>query len=156
MVESFRTRPHSAKHFTAIVDSARTNNPFYRRWLTDRDSVPIIDRTTFLDNNDEILNGFPVPGRTSGSTGVPVSVSQSSAWVQRDGRDTPGMRQYQVIQDGVQEFTVKVAAHHNIDEPIRAAFREHLGYVPDRMQMVYLDSIPREPSGKYRTSICNV
>jgi len=71
-------------------------------------------------------------------------------------REIPGMRQYQVIQDGVEEFTVKVAAHHNIDEPIREAFREHLGYVPDRMQMAYLDSIPREPSGKYRTSICNV
>ena len=82
MVESFQDRPYAQNHFQRIVSIARKSNPFYRRWITDPKRVPIIDRTMFLDNNEEILNGHPVTGSTSGSTGIPVRFSQSPEWTQ--------------------------------------------------------------------------
>jgi phenylacetate-coenzyme A ligase PaaK-like adenylate-forming protein len=88
MVESFRDKPYTRRHFAQIVEYARTYNPFYRRWIQDPNDVPIVDRTTFLENNSEILNGYPVTGSTSGSTGVPVRFSQSGKWVRAAREDT--------------------------------------------------------------------
>jgi phenylacetate-coenzyme A ligase PaaK-like adenylate-forming protein len=378
VVETFKNRPYAARRFQAIVDYARSHNPFYRRWIQDPDNPPLLDRATALENNDEILNGNPVTGMTSGSIGVPVRFSRSGkgvrladddtrrfvasiggpvsvarimhsqngnpgpgvlpvtatldeqiefilrrrqeanviaittlptnadllareivdrgidmSFIERFGtyaetlqdfqkesirrafpnarlwqtyssmefgmiampcpheteffhimahrlgvemldedglpapdgepgrvyitdyfnklspliryelgdlvvrgecpcgkirlpalskilgrvagpllhrngsriffveisialRELPGMRQYQVIQNGVEEFTVTVAAQHNVDEGVRAAFRDHFGYVPEQMRIEYVESIPRAPNGKFQTSICNV
>ena len=71
-------------------------------------------------------------------------------------REIPGMRQYQVIQNAVEEFTVKVVSMKNVDQDVHSVFERHLGYVPDRVSMEYMTEIPRETNGKYRTSICNV
>ncbi len=68
--------PAEAK-FQHIVDHARETNPFYAEWLFGRDSVPILTRRTLLENNDRILNGYPVTATTSGSTGMPVRISMS-------------------------------------------------------------------------------
>jgi hypothetical protein len=68
-------------------------------------------------------------------------------------RDLPGMRQYQVIQETLDDFTVKVVAAHNVEEGIRKAFFEHFGYLPN-LTLEYVDAIPREPSGKFHASIC--
>ncbi|MFH1322109.1 MAG: hypothetical protein ABII90_15845 [Bacteroidota bacterium] len=74
---SFRDRPFAKKHFLAIVDYASKNNPFYRNRITDSGELPIIDRSTFQEHNDEILNNNPVTASTSGSTGTPVRISVS-------------------------------------------------------------------------------
>lgn len=63
-------------------------------------------------------------------------------------RDLPGMRQYQVIQEEVERFTVKVVSEHRLDAPIEQAFARALGYSP-RIDIETMDSIPRDPSGKF-------
>ncbi len=70
-------------------------------------------------------------------------------------RDLPGMRQYQVIQEELRRFTVKIAAAQNLDAAIRAAFLEQFGYAP-QLDIRYVDEIPRDPSGKFYISICKV
>lgn len=70
--KSFQDRPYACERFQQIVDYAREHNPFYQKWLEDPDNVPILERKIFLENNDDILNGKPSNGKTSGSTGVPV------------------------------------------------------------------------------------
>ena len=69
-------------------------------------------------------------------------------------RSMPGMRQYQVIQDAVDEFTVKVVADRNLDADIRAAFLEHFGYLPLDLRVEYVNLIPREKNGKFHAAIC--
>lgn len=88
VADQFRGTPYAEHHFREIVRYAREHNLFYERWITDPANVPILDRTTFLDHNDEILAGFPVTERTSGSTGVPVRVSHSDQWARIAGQDT--------------------------------------------------------------------
>lgn len=65
------------KEFNRIVAHARQNNPFYAEWLNEKEAVPILPRRVFYENNDRILNGYPVGGITSGSTGMPVRISLS-------------------------------------------------------------------------------
>lgn len=62
-------------NFERIVSCARETNPFYTEWL--KDSVPVLPRRVFQENNDRILNGHPVTARTSGSTGSPVRIAMS-------------------------------------------------------------------------------
>lgn len=57
-----------------FLDEIKTH-PFYGEWIK-QDPLPIMDRTTFLKNNDLILNGNEPNARTSGSTGIPVRVYQ--------------------------------------------------------------------------------
>lgn len=87
MADALRATPYAQRHFREIVGYAREHNPFYERWIADPENVPILDRTTVLDHNDEILAGFPVTERTSGSTGVPVRVSHSEQWARIAGQD---------------------------------------------------------------------
>jgi phenylacetate-CoA ligase len=74
--------------FRRIVNHARKNNPFYAEWLREPGRIPILDRKTFLDNNDKILNGNEVTARTSGSTGIPVRISKPQQSVAVDAQDT--------------------------------------------------------------------
>lgn len=73
----FENRPYAAQRFRAVVAVARETNPFYRHWIDNPDDVPILPREMVAENNDEILNGHPATGTTSGSTGMPVRVSVS-------------------------------------------------------------------------------
>ena len=68
----------------------------------------------------------------------------------------PGMKQYKVVQDGVEEFTVRINSERRDDTAIRDAFEDYFGYIPKKLKLEYVDSIPRDPNGKYQTSICNV
>lgn len=70
-------------------------------------------------------------------------------------RDLPGMRQYQVVQEGVEEFRVKVAAAAALDADIRAVFLKEFGYAP-QIEIEAVDSIPRDPNGKFYASICRI
>ncbi len=70
-------------------------------------------------------------------------------------RDLPGMRQFQVIQEELRRFTVKVVASGEIDPAIHAAFLKEFGYAP-RLDIQHVEEIPRDPSGKFSISICKV
>lgn len=72
--------------FRNVVNVAVSTNPFYKEWIKDTENVPIIDRTTFLKNNQKILNNYEITSRTSGSTGVPVCISQSEERVAMETR----------------------------------------------------------------------
>ncbi len=76
------------ERFRAIVIRARLTNPFYARWIPRGGPVPVLRRAALLDNNDEVLNGHPVTARTSGSTGMPVRISQSPARMKLENADT--------------------------------------------------------------------
>lgn len=85
--ESFRDQLYAAERFRRIVEVARESNPFYQRWLEAEDSVPIVTRDVFLQNNDLILNGTTATGSTSGSTGIPVRIAKSSNRASLDSTD---------------------------------------------------------------------
>lgn len=74
---SFPSSSDAAQRFNEIVQWAKINHPFYQRWFADNNEVPILTRETILDNNQTLLNGHEITGKTSGSTGVPVKVSWS-------------------------------------------------------------------------------
>lgn len=67
----------------------------------------------------------------------------------------PGMRQFQVIQEELERFTVKIASTAPLETKIREAFARQFGYAP-RIDFEQVESIPREASGKYFFSICRV
>lgn len=70
-------------------------------------------------------------------------------------RDLPGMGQYQVIQEDVERFTVKVAAATGLDAEIREVFLQEFGYAP-QIAIEAVESIPRDPNGKFYATICRV
>lgn len=78
---------YAAKRFASIVEWARVNNPFYRRWIRAADTVPIVGRATVAAQNAEILNGNASTGKTSGSTGTPIEVSHTARWKRMAHRD---------------------------------------------------------------------
>lgn len=76
--ESFRNSPYAREQYSRIVQWAKNNHPYYQHTLSNAlSSAPILTREDVLDNNELLLNGHPVTGRTSGSTGVPVAISWS-------------------------------------------------------------------------------
>jgi phenylacetate-CoA ligase len=74
--DSFRDRPFARARFSAIVQWAQQNHPFYRKFHPDiRQPLPILRRSDVQQYNDLLLNGHPVTGHTSGSTSMPIKVS---------------------------------------------------------------------------------
>lgn len=87
--ESFRTRPYARQHYTAIARWVAGNHPFYMRRVDgDRPDFAVLTRADIQEDNDALLNGFQVTGRTSGSTAMPVQVAWSRERSQMDKRDT--------------------------------------------------------------------
>lgn len=87
--ESFRQRPYAREHFTRLVAWAAEYHPFYRERLNNpAQHIPLLGRETILAHNEELLNGFPETARTSGSTGIPVRISQSAERVAMENQDT--------------------------------------------------------------------
>ncbi len=70
-------------------------------------------------------------------------------------RDLPGMKQYQVIQEELERFTVKLVMDERREDDIAAAFESHFGYRP-QIAFEYHDFLPRDPNGKFHASICRV
>ncbi len=68
----------------------------------------------------------------------------------------PGIRQYQVTQEAIEKFTVKVVSLINQDEKKRDAFMAHFGYLPDTLRIEYVEGIAKEKNGKFYASICRV
>ena len=87
--ESFRARPYAREHYGAIARWAATEHPFYRKRVSgERPDFPVIGRLDVQEDNELLLNGHPVTGRTSGSTSMPVQVSWSRERAALDKRDT--------------------------------------------------------------------
>lgn len=70
-------------------------------------------------------------------------------------RDLPGMKQYQVIQEDLERFTIRLVTEEPLEHEIAAAFESHFGYRP-QLAFEYHDSLPREPNGKFHASICRI
>lgn len=85
---SFIGRPYAEKHFTHIVQHAFEHNPFYRHFFAASSTIPLLTREILQEHNDEILNGHPVSGKTSGSTSIPVRIHWSKPRSKLDNRDS--------------------------------------------------------------------
>jgi phenylacetate-CoA ligase len=87
--ESFRTRPYARQHYFDIAAWAARHHPFYmRRVHGERPDFPLLTRADIQQDNEALLNGFEVTGRTSGSTAMPVQVAWSHERSRMDKRDT--------------------------------------------------------------------
>ncbi|MAZ87130.1 MAG: hypothetical protein CL693_05760 [Cellvibrionaceae bacterium] len=86
--ESFLSDSYAQQRFKEICQWAKDNHPYYQRSLADCDQVPILTREQILDNNQMLLNGHEVTGKTSGSTGVPVQISWSQQRHELEGKVT--------------------------------------------------------------------
>lgn len=148
MIESFRGRPYAEGHARRIIECARRENPFYRRWITDPQNPPILDRRTALEHNDEILNGNPVTGSTSGSTGVPVRFSQNQDWQRRAAADT--RRFVRLLGGPVQVVRIVYTAGDDAPQPdtlsISTPVREQLAFVLRRRREVGTVAITTYPT----------
>lgn len=71
-----------------IVQHAFAHNPFYRQFFASSRDIPLLTREILQDHNDDILNGHPVSGKTSGSTSIPVRIHWSPQRSQLDNRDS--------------------------------------------------------------------
>ncbi len=71
----------------------------------------------------------------------------------------PGIGQLQIVQDEVSRLTVNLVRaegwREDTVEALTTFFRDALG-ADLRLDVTYMDRIPREPNGKYRFSICRV
>lgn len=85
--ESFRGRPYAERHFRTIARWAAEHSPFYRRALAGGGVPPLLTREILQAHNDELLDGRPVTGKTSGATSVPVRVHWDAARGELDRRD---------------------------------------------------------------------
>ncbi len=86
--ESFLSDSYAQQRFTEISQWAKKNHPYYQRSLADSEQVPILTREVILDNNEILLNGHRVTGKTSGSTGVPVQISWTQQRNELEGKVT--------------------------------------------------------------------
>lgn len=75
-------------------------------------------------------------------------------------RDSPEIRQFQVVQEQIHRFTVRAVPRGTPDlapfeSRIRARFSEEFG--PEtQLAFQYMDGIPRSPGGKYFAAICAI
>ena len=87
--ESFRNRPYAKRHFGLIARWAVANHPFYQKHAPDPGQpFPILTRAVIQADNELLLNGFPVTGRTSGSTSTPVEMSWGPQRERLDKQDS--------------------------------------------------------------------
>jgi phenylacetate-coenzyme A ligase PaaK-like adenylate-forming protein len=118
--ESFRARPYARQHYSVIARWAAKYHPFYMpRVHGEKPDFGVLTRADVQDGNDTLLNGFPISGRTSGSTAMPVLVSWSKERSELDTRDTaqyvrwlggplPNMRIVSLIAHAANERTIDV------------------------------------------------
>lgn len=72
--------------------------------------------------------------------------------------EVPGIRRFQVIQDGIEDFTVNLVCDRPIAgaDRIRDGFRNDLGYVPGNLTIRFVDDIPLGETGKFHKVICRI
>jgi phenylacetate-CoA ligase len=142
---------YAHEHFEHAVARARRDNPFYRRWIAQPEAPPILDRATYLAHNDEILNGYPVTVRTSGSTGVPVKISHSQSLTRMMERDNARFAQ---LLGGLLPRAVIAHVHADPAPPdrlsIEAPIDQQLAFLERRRQEVGVQAITTYPSNAER------
>ena len=75
-------------------------------------------------------------------------------------RNIEGMLQYQVIQDDIEHFTVRLVHLANeltnsMQQQVEAAFQQHFSYLP-KLTVIMENEIEREKNGKFYSSKCTV
>ena len=75
-------------------------------------------------------------------------------------RDSPAVKQYQVIQEELEKFTIRFVPVERADlatfrQTVRAAFKQQFGYDAE-ISFVAEKSIERDPGGKFHASISKV
>jgi phenylacetate-CoA ligase len=74
-------------------------------------------------------------------------------------KDRPWVRQYQVVQRRIDDYLVRFAADRPLSSDDEKALRDHIARllgVPVTVSFQRLDTVPRTPSGKFMTAICEV
>ena len=75
-------------------------------------------------------------------------------------RDSPEIRQFQVVQQALDRFTVRAALRDGSDPaPFEARVRERFvrEFGPaTALRFNYMDAIPRTPGGKYFAALCEI
>lgn len=75
-------------------------------------------------------------------------------------RDSPEIRQFQVVQEQIQQFTIRAVLRGTPDlAPFEARIRDRFGkeFGPEtQLVFNYMDNIPRSPGGKYFAAICAI
>lgn len=119
--ESFQHRPYAKRRFAIIANWARANHPFYMKHAADPSQpFPILTRAVIQADNELLLNGSPVTGRTSGSTSTPVEISwappreridkqDSARLVAMMGGPLPNMKIVSTVAHKKDESTIDVA-----------------------------------------------
>lgn len=75
-------------------------------------------------------------------------------------RDIPGIRQYQVVQQGIEDFDVRIVLPSatvttHLKDAVKKAFHAHFGYTP-KINIIKETAIERSDNGKFYASICKV
>jgi phenylacetate-coenzyme A ligase PaaK-like adenylate-forming protein len=70
-------------------------------------------------------------------------------------RDIPGMGQYQVVQNSVEDIVVSYVADRDLGECIATKIEGEFGYRPDRLRTQRVERIERGANGKFYASICH-
>lgn len=87
--ESFRHRPYARTHYQRIAAWAQARHPFYQKHAPPPgEPFPVLTRADVQADNELLLNGHPVTGKTSGSTSTPIQTSWSEHRSRVDIRDT--------------------------------------------------------------------
>ncbi|MFK5923055.1 MAG: hypothetical protein QM496_12820 [Verrucomicrobiota bacterium] len=78
-------------------------------------------------------------------------------------RDLPGVRRYQVVQEELERFVIKIECEHGVNAEALdlkpkaiGVLKDFLGYTPHEVRVDLVEEIPCGENGKYRYSICQV
>lgn len=133
--ESFRGRPYAERHFRQIAQWARAHSPFYRHFHAGGGVPPLLTREILQAHNEELLDGRPVTGRTSGATSVPVRVHWGVPRSRLDQKDNLG---YAGWYGGVLPHVkiVALSAHEKKDNSFEVAspVPQQLDFLRERIQ----------------------
>jgi len=68
----------------------------------------------------------------------------------------PGIIRYQVIQNSIESFDVKIISNSKVDKEISQAFNSYFGYTPNNLNIIYVEDLPLGNNGKFYASICKI
>ncbi len=94
-----------------------------------------------------------IHGRVAGTFTLRDGTRRLSANLSIAIRELPEVRQFQIVQESIEKFTVRVVADGDLDHQIFTLFNLHLGYRPDDLSVDYVDKIARGAGDKLRIVI---
>jgi phenylacetate-CoA ligase len=152
--ESFRGRPYAERHFRQIAQWASAHSPFYRHFHAGGGVPPLLTREILQANNEELLNGFPVTGKTSGATSVPVRVHWGAPRSRLDQQDN---LTYAAWYGGVLEHVkiVALSAHEKKANSFEVArpVTEQLTFLNERIHRYSARSLISYPTNLVQLAV---